>query len=68
LKKRNKRSIQRQLKSNIYSVGVIDWDRRLFDKLIPLPDETSYNTYLVKGKEKTALVDTTDPTMTDVHA
>jgi len=30
-------SIQRQLESNIYSVGVIEWDRRLFDELISMP-------------------------------
>jgi flavorubredoxin len=42
-------------------VGAIDWDRRLFDGLIPLPDGTSYNAYLVRGSEKTALVDTVDP-------
>ncbi len=59
-------SIPRELKSNIYSVGAIDWDRRLFDELIPLPDGTSYNAYLVKGREKTALIDTVDPTMTEV--
>ena len=56
----------RQLKPNIYSVGVIDWDRRLFDELIPLPDGTSYNAYLIKGSEKTALLDTVDPTKTMV--
>ncbi len=59
-------SVPRQLKSNIYSVGTIDWDRRLFDELIPLPDGTSYNAYLVKGKEKTALIDTVDSAMADV--
>jgi len=47
-------------------VGAIDWDRRLFDALIPLPDGTSYNSYLVKGSQKTALIDTVDPTMEDV--
>ena len=46
----------RQLKPNIYSVGAIDWDRRLFDELIPLPDGTSYNAYLIKGSEKIASV------------
>ncbi len=56
----------RQLKPKIYSIGAIDWDRRLFDELIPLPDGTSYNSYLIKGSEKTALIDTVDPTMTDV--
>jgi flavorubredoxin len=56
----------KQLKPNVYFVGVIDWDRRLFDELIPLPDGTSYNTYLIKGSEKTALLDTVDPTKTTV--
>jgi len=51
-----------ELKSGIYSVCVRDWDRRLFDELIPLPDGTSYNSYLVKGKDKVALLDTVDPT------
>jgi flavorubredoxin len=56
----------RQLKPNVYSVGAVDWDRRLFDELIPLPDGTSYNAYLIKGSEKTALLDTVDPTKTTV--
>ena len=56
----------RQLKPNVYEVGAIDWDRRLFDELIPLPDGTSYNAYLIKGSEKTALLDTVDPTKTEV--
>jgi flavorubredoxin len=51
----------RQIRPRIYSVGAIDWDRRLFDELIPLPDGTSYNAYIVKGSEKTALLDTVDP-------
>ena len=58
-------SVARQLKPNIYSVGTVDWDRRLFDELVPLPDGTSYNAYLVKGSEKIALIDTVDPTMTE---
>jgi flavorubredoxin len=56
----------RELKKDIYCVGAIDWDRRLFDSLIPLPDGTSYNVYLIKGSEKTALIDTVDPPMKDV--
>jgi flavorubredoxin len=55
--------MKRKLRSDVYSVGAIDWDRRLFDELIPLPDGTSYNAYLVRGSEKTALIDTVDPTM-----
>jgi flavorubredoxin len=56
----------RELTKDIYCVGAIDWDRRLFDSLIPLPDGTSYNAYLIKGSQKTALIDTVDPPMTDV--
>jgi flavorubredoxin len=54
----------RQIRPNVHWVGAIDWDRRLFDALIPLPDGTSYNAYLVRGREKVALIDTADPTMT----
>ncbi|OGN89298.1 MAG: MBL fold hydrolase [Chloroflexi bacterium RBG_13_46_14] len=53
----------RELKKGIYCAGAVDWDRRLFDCLIPLPDGTSYNAYLVKGSEKTALIDSVDPPM-----
>jgi flavorubredoxin len=52
----------REVLPDIYWIGAIDWNRRLFDSLIPLPDGTSYNAYLVKGSEKTALIDTVDPT------
>jgi flavorubredoxin len=55
-----------EIKPNVYAVGAIDWDRRLFDELIPLPDGTSYNAYIVKGSQKTALIDTVDPKKTHV--
>ena len=54
----------REIVPGVYSVGVIDWDRRLFDELIPLPDGTTYNSYLVRGSDATALIDTVDPAMT----
>jgi flavorubredoxin len=56
----------RQIKPKVDWVGAIDWDRRLFDALIPLPDGTSYNAYLVQGSQKVTLIDTVDPSMTDV--
>ncbi len=56
----------RQIKRGVHWVGAVDWDRRLFDALIPLPDGTSYNAYLVQGNQKVALIDTVDPTMADV--
>ncbi len=55
--------IVRELKPNIYSLSAIDWDRKIFDELVPLPEGTSYNAYLVKGSEKTALIDTVHPSM-----
>jgi len=51
----------RTICDNVWAVGTIDWDRRLFDELIPLPEGTSYNAYLIKTAEKTVLIDTVDP-------
>ncbi len=56
----------RVIKEKIYWLGAVDWDTRLFDSLIPLPDGTSYNAYLIEGNEKIALLDTVDPPMIDV--
>ncbi len=56
----------REIKPGVYYVGAVDWDRRLFDALIPLPEGTSYNSYLVRGSEKTVLFDTVDPSKTHV--
>lgn len=53
----------RVIKDRIFWLGAIDWDRRLFDALIPLPDGTSYNAYLIQGSKKIALVDSVDPPM-----
>jgi flavorubredoxin len=55
----------RVIHDNVYSVGALDFDRRIFDKLIPTPDGTTYNSYLIVGSEKTALLDTVDPTKSD---
>jgi len=56
----------RVIKEDVHWLGAVDWDRRLFDSLIPLPDGTSYNAYLVKGSEKTVLLDTVDPSMSSI--
>jgi flavorubredoxin len=56
--------IYREVEEDVYSVGVVDWDRRIFDELIQIPNGTSYNSYLIRGKDKTALIDTVDPTKT----
>lgn len=56
----------RRICEGVQWMGAVDWNRRLFDSLIPLPDGTSYNAYLVQGSEKTALLDTVDPAMQDI--
>ncbi len=56
---------KRQIKDRIHWLGAVDWDRRLFDSLIPLPDGTIYNAYLVEGSAKTALLDTVDPPLVE---
>lgn len=50
----------RKVMEDIYSVGAIDWNRRLFDELIPLPGGTSYNSYVIEGSESRALIDTVE--------
>jgi flavorubredoxin/rubredoxin len=56
----------RKIGDGVWWTGAVDWDRRLFDSLIPLPDGTSYNSYFVQGSKKAALIDAVDPTMTKV--
>ncbi len=55
----------RRITQGVSWLGAVDWDRRLFDSLVPLPDGTSYNAYLIQGSEKTALLDAVDPNMAD---
>lgn len=55
----------RNITSDVSWMGSIDWDRRLFDALVSTPEGTSYNAYLVRGSEKTALIDTVDPAAED---
>ncbi|MEA3458239.1 MAG: FprA family A-type flavoprotein, partial [Candidatus Thermoplasmatota archaeon] len=51
----------KKITAGVYAAPAKHWDRRLFDELIPLPEGTSYNAYIVKGDKKTALIDTVDP-------
>jgi flavorubredoxin len=51
----------REIKKGIEAICCVHWERRLFDSLVPLPDGTSYNAYLVRGENATALIDTADP-------
>jgi flavorubredoxin len=58
--------MKRIIAEGIFLLGAVDWNRRLFDALIPLPDGTSYNAYLIKGSKATALIDTADPTKKEI--
>lgn len=57
----------KEIKNNIYYCGLNDCERKIFDELIPLEHGTSYNSYLVKGSEKTALIDTMYPPKTNLY-
>jgi len=50
-----------EIKKGVCSLRVNHFNRKLFDALIPLPDGTSYNAYLVKGEKYDVLIDTADP-------
>ncbi|MFA6435289.1 MAG: FprA family A-type flavoprotein [Elusimicrobiales bacterium] len=55
-----------KLSENVFLLQVNHFNRKLFDALIPLPEGTSYNSYLVKGADKTALIDSADPEKREV--
>lgn len=46
-----------QIKPDIHWVGVMDPELRIFDDLFPTEHGTTYNSYLVKGRDKVALID-----------
>lgn len=56
-----------EIKNNIFYCGLNDSDRVIFDELIPLDNGTSYNSYLVKGSEKTAIIDTMYPPLIEEY-
>lgn len=47
----------KEICDGIYYVGVNDRTTHRFEALWPLPDGVSYNSYIVKGSAKTALID-----------
>ncbi|PSH03733.1 MAG: MBL fold hydrolase [Acidobacteria bacterium] len=59
--------IAREIVNGVSAIVAIDWDRRFFDELIPLPKGTTYNSYIVRGSEKIALIDTMYPARTDEY-
>lgn len=57
----------KEIKNNVFYCGLNDKERKIFDELIPLEQGTSYNSYLVKGSEKIALIDTMYPPKSDEY-
>lgn len=47
-----------KITEDIYSVGILNPSMRVFDIVMTTDYGTSYNAYLIKGSEKTALVET----------
>ncbi|MCM8785914.1 MAG: FprA family A-type flavoprotein [Candidatus Omnitrophica bacterium] len=56
--------IIKEVKEDIYGIITNDWDRQIFDELIPLPDGTSYNSYFLNDEEN-VLIDSSDPRTKD---
>lgn len=57
----------KEIKNNVFYCGLNDCEREVFDELIPLEQGTSYNSYLVKGSEKVAIIDTMYPPKTEEY-
>ena len=47
-----------KLKENLYWVGIEDFDMRVFDVIMTTEHGSSFNSYILKGSEKTALFET----------
>ena len=56
-----------KIKENVLYAGMNDGGRLMFDELIPLEKGTSYNSYVIIGSEKTAVIDTMYPKFTQEY-
>ncbi len=53
------------ISSNVFWVGVKHPELKVFDELFPTHNGTTYNSYIVRGEQKTALIDTVKEPFTD---
>lgn len=56
-----------EVKDNIWWIGAIDHKLRVFDIIMYTEFGTTYNSYLVKGSEKVALIETVKHTFTEEY-
>lgn len=56
-----------KLKDDIYWVGVLDPNLKVFDVIVETEFGTSYNAYVVKGSEKTAIFETAKENFLDEY-
>lgn len=54
-----------KITNNVYNVSVLNPNLRVFDIIMTTDYGTSYNSYIVKGSEKTALIESSHLTFTD---
>ena len=54
-----------QVTDNVFWVGVRHPELEIFDELFPTHNGTTYNSYVVKGEQKTALIDTVKAPFTE---
>lgn len=57
-----------KIKDDIYWVGALDYDIRVFDIIMTTEYGTTYNSYIVKGTNKTALIETVKQSFFDEFA
>ena len=55
------------IKDNVFYCGLNGKDRVIFDELIPLENGTTYNSYLIKGSDKIAIIDTMYPPFIETY-
>lgn len=55
-----------EIKPGLHWVGVLHPELRIFDDLFPTEHGTTYNSYLIKGSQKVALIDTVKGKFTDL--
>ena len=56
-----------EIKNNVYYVGVLDEKIKTFDAIMEVKHGTSYNAYLVKGENETALIESVKDEFSDEY-